>query len=226
MLSAAANLKHSGVLFLRSLVDRGLDPAKLALVIRDGAKGCEEAILTVLGMVPQQSCCVHLSRHALDHVDRDNRTPFAKGLRSIFEEPTRPQAQRGFRELCDTWRKQEPQSLSYLAGTIDRSLVWYEAAAPRTIHRSLRSTNPIERFFREWERLCKRRQCAFADKGSVMRIYYAIAAEYCANNPLMAPVKAQRREMNRNLDGGGSRNTTQYKKEDTSCRLTVLTQHS
>ena len=80
--------------FLRSLVDRGLDPAKLALVIRDGAKGCEEAILTVLGLVPQQSCCVHLSRHALDRVDRDHRKPFAKGLRSIFEAPTRPQAQR------------------------------------------------------------------------------------------------------------------------------------
>ena len=60
---------------------------------------------------------------------------------------------------------------------------------------------PSNGFFENGERLCKRRQCAFADKGSVMRIYYAIAAEYCANNPLMAPVKAQRREMNRNLDG-------------------------
>ena len=71
---------------LHHLVDRGLDPHRLKLVVRDENSGCNDAVLTVLGNVPQQSCAVHLERNLGKLVSKLHRAQLQSQVSEIFKQ--------------------------------------------------------------------------------------------------------------------------------------------
>jgi len=170
--------------FLNDLVERGLDPKKLKLVIRDENSGCNEAVLTTLGDVPQQSCAVHLERNMGKLVSRENRALFQPQVSEIFKQPTLAAARRELSEVLTRWQEIEPKACLELRAGVDRSLVFYQVASGgwRT---HLKATNILERFFRELKRFEKARQFRFAHKRSCERFYYAIAFDYNERLPRM-----------------------------------------
>jgi transposase-like protein len=174
--------------FLNDLVDRGLDPRKLKLVVRDENSGCNEAVLTTLGEVPQQSCAVHLERNMGKLVSRENRALFQPQVSEIFKQPTLAAARRELSEVLTRWQEIEPKACLELRAGVDRSLVFYQVAKGgwRT---HLKATNILERFFRELKRFEKARQFRFAHKRSCERFYYAIAFDYNQRLPRMPHIK-------------------------------------
>jgi putative transposase len=159
------------------LLDRGLDPLKLKLIIRDENSGCEQAILSIFGDIPQQSCTVHLERNLGKLASKTNRAEFQNQASEIFKQPSLRRAQSKILQVLDNWHHQEPQACLYLRANVDKSLVFYSMPNHRWRHH-LKATNLLERFFREIKRFEKSRQFRFADKRSRERFYYAIAKEY------------------------------------------------
>jgi transposase-like protein len=162
---------------LHHLVDRGLDPRKLKLVIRDENSGCNDAVLTVFGNVAQQSCAVHLERNLGKLVSRPNRAEFQKQVSEIFKQNSLRAASSVLNAVLARWTEAEPRAALYLQANVDRSLVFYQVAkGPWRTH--LKATNILERFFRELKRFEKSRQFRFADKRSCDRFYYAFTYDY------------------------------------------------
>ena len=159
------------------LLDRGLAPTALKLIVRDENSKCEQAVLSILGNVPQQSCAVHLQRNVGKLVSKPNRQQFQEHVADIFREPTEHAALCKMRQLEREWGMHESDALLYLKSHIDRSLVFY-AESPRQWHRNTSSTNILERFFRELKRYEKSRQFRYANKRSCERFYFAFAKLY------------------------------------------------
>jgi transposase-like protein len=159
------------------LLDRGMDPLKLKLIIRDDNSACEQAILSIFGDVAQQSCAVHLERNLGNRVSRANRSELEKQVGEIFKEPSLRQAQSKLSEVLARWEHREPHACLYLKTNVDKSLAFYSMPNHQWRHH-LKATNLLERFFREIKRFEKSRQFRFADKRSCERFYYAIAKDY------------------------------------------------
>ena len=170
---------------LVGLLKRGLDPEKLKLVIRDENSGCEQAVLSLLGSVAQQSCAIHLQRNVGKLVSKPNRGAFQQQVGEIFSQESLRQGRTTLTELLQQWQEREPQACLYLRKNVDKSLVFYSLATSTTWRTHLKSTNMLERFFRELKRYEKSRQCRFANTRSCERFYYAFAKDYNDRYPRM-----------------------------------------
>jgi putative transposase len=163
---------------LISLLSRGLDPQKLKLVVRDDNSGCEQAILTLFADVKQQSCAVHLQRNVGKQIKRSNRQAFQQQVGEIFKKRSLREALAAFHDLQKGWQDREPEACLSLRRNLDKSLVFYTVAHNSRWRAHLKSTNMLERFFRELKRYEKSRQCRFANRLSCERFYYAFAKDY------------------------------------------------
>lgn len=183
---------------LGALVRRGLDPQKLKLVIRDENSCCAQAILSLLGAVPQQSCAVHLERNLGKLVHRDNRGQFQNAVSEIFKQPSLRQARTSLAQVLQHWQEREPGACLYLRANVDKSLHFYQVATNGIWRSHLKSTNMLERFFRELKRFEKSRQFRFADQKSCERFYYLFAWDYNHRHPKMPrPRNPSRRQVQR-----------------------------
>ena len=163
---------------LAELMDRGLDPKKLKLVVRDENSGCEQAILSLFGDVKQQSCAVHLERNLGKLVGRLNRSEFQSQVSEIFKQNSLRKGRNALAEVLEGWELIEPEACLYLRANVDKSLVFYSVADSVLWRTHLKSTNMLERFFRELKRFEKARQFRYADNASCERFYYAFAKIY------------------------------------------------
>lgn len=169
---------------LNQLLEQGLDPQQLKLVIRDENSGCNQAVLSILGNVPQQSCAVHLERNLGAIVRKENRSLFQNAVSAIFKQDSLKAARTRLNELLTRWTDAEPKACMALRASVDRSLVFYQIATGEW-RTHLKATNILERFFRELKRFEKARQFRFANKQSCRRFYYAYTHEYNHKHPRM-----------------------------------------
>jgi transposase-like protein len=167
------------------LLDRGLDPKGLKLVIRDENSGCEQAVLSLLGAVRQQSCAVHLERNLGKLVGKPHRSEFQKDVSQIFKRPSLSQARDCLAQVLDSWQHEEPEACLYLQANVDKSLRFYEVATSAVWRAHLKSTNILERFFRELKRFEKSRQFRFANQTACERFYYLFARDYNQRHRIM-----------------------------------------
>jgi transposase-like protein len=163
---------------LVELMDRGLDPKELKVVVRDENSGCEQAILSLFGDVKQQSCAVHLERNLGKLVGRLNRSEFQSQVSELFKQSSLRNARSALAEVLKNWEKVEPEACLYLQANVEKSLVFYSVADSLLWRAHLKSTNMLERFFRELKRFEKARQFRYADNASCERFYYAFAKIY------------------------------------------------
>ena len=167
------------------LLDRGLDPRKLKLVIRDENSGCEQAVLSLLGAVPQQSCAVHLERNVGKLVSKPHRSEFQKSVSQIFKCRSLSDARDSLAQVLDSWQHEELEACLYLQANVDNSLRFYEVAHGPLWRAHLKSTNILERFFRELKRFEKSRQFRFAHQTACERFYYLFARDYNQRHQMM-----------------------------------------
>lgn len=157
--------------FLSRLVQRGLDPMALRLVISDEHKGIEPAIGEALGDVPYQLCWAHRVRNILKVADRKHRHALVEDLRRIYKAPHKVAATSAFREWKTRWIEKYPRLVATLEEDLGYLLAHYDC--PELHWKYLRTTNPIERVFLELRR--RRFGCgAFANRQSSERIVFGV----------------------------------------------------
>lgn len=171
---------------LRSLVERGLDPDRVALVAADGAGGIAEAVAEALPDTAFQRCWTHRVRNLLEAVPPAERKACLRGLRAIYRASSKRAAVAAFWRFALAWRRRHPRLVGALERDLDDLLAVF--GLPGAIRPSLRTTNLIERAFRE---LRRRLRCigALPDRRSADRILYGGVVrlnELLARRPLAA----------------------------------------
>jgi putative transposase len=171
---------------LNSLVARGLDPDGVALVAADGAGGIAAAVAEAFPEAALQRCWTHRIRNLLDALPLAERKTCLRGLRAIYRARTRRAAVQAYWRWARAWRSRHPVLVRNLERDLDALLAVF--ALPEPLRASLRTTNLIERAFRELRRRL-RPIGSLADRRSADRILYGQVLrlnELLARRPLAA----------------------------------------
>ncbi len=156
--------------FLQDLYLRGLEGRRLRLVIGDGSTGLHAAVGLVYPQVRVQRCWAHKLRNIADKVPKKEGSCVAQAA-AIYGAPTRTQAQRAFRLWAARWRRRRPRAVACLERDLEELLSFF--SVPGSHWRKVRTTNVIERAFREVRRRT-RPMSSFTNPASCERIVFGV----------------------------------------------------
>jgi putative transposase len=158
--------------FLSDLYRRGLTGEGLDMICVDGGKGLLKALPIVLPQIPVQRCWAHKIRNVLDKVRKADQPKVKRALHKIMHAANVPQARSAARRLADRFEAKYPAAVACLRDDLDELLTcWrYKTDDQR---RAVRTTNAIERRFREVRRRT-RPMGTFQDRTSMDRILFAV----------------------------------------------------
>ena len=157
--------------FLNDLYRRGLEGGKLELIITDGGPGLHEALDMVYPYTPRQRCWVHKLRNIAVKVSRKVQEECLRGAKRIYLASNRWEAIQVYREWADCWRDTEYKAVKCLEKDLDELLRFFRF--PEGHWSRIRTTNAIERSFREIRRRIRPMSC-FTNAESCERIIYAL----------------------------------------------------
>jgi transposase-like protein len=159
--------------FLEDLRKRGLRDDNLELIVHDGAGGIAAALGEVFPYTPTQLCAEHKIRAAAAHLrDKSKRSVFLAGARAIYREAQDvPDARQRLDQFSERWFPDEPRAVRSLRRNFGWTLVYMQFQ--KHLWKTLRTTNPIERYQEEIRRRTDPMR-SFADDRSCERIVYAL----------------------------------------------------
>ncbi len=157
--------------FLRDLYDRGLQGTRLRLVTTDGCHGLHRALDIVYPYVPRQRCWAHKLRNVAAKLPRKDQEPCLQEAKRIYQAQTRREAVTRSRQWAAHWHPVAPKAVTCLAEDLEELLPFLDC--PKTHWKKVRTTNAIERAFREVRRRTRPMSC-FQNSASVDRIIYGV----------------------------------------------------
>lgn len=158
--------------FLTDLWDRGLRGEGVELIAVDGGRGLLAALPTVYPRVPVQRCWAHKVRNILDKIRKADREAAKADLRKIYQAEGIRAARSAARQFADRWEQAYPAAVKCLRKDLEELLNFFTFSDPNW-RRAVRTTNAIERRFREVRRRT-RPMGVMADRTSIERILYAV----------------------------------------------------
>jgi putative transposase len=138
---------------LRQLLERGLDPKTLGLVVIDGSLGLKKALALMLPGVAVQRCIVHKLWNVTGHTPYSLRGVVPQELKRIFYAPNEQDARTLFFQFKERWSKEAPKAVECVEKDIEELLSFY--SLPFRHWTLIRTTNVIERAFKEFRRRVK-----------------------------------------------------------------------
>jgi putative transposase len=158
--------------FLADLYRRGLTGEGLDMICVDGGGGLLAALPSVFHAIPVQRCWAHKIRNVLNKVRKADQPKVKRELHKIMNAANAPAARSAARCFAQRFHDQYPQAVACLRNDLDELLTCfrYKIEAER---RAVRTTNAIERRFREVRRRT-RPMGTFQDKTSMDRILFAV----------------------------------------------------
>lgn len=180
--------------FWQHAMARGLDAQAVELVVSDGTKGLLSAMKGHLPKARLQRCTVHkvrgfaqyLSYQDLPECDADTGQPLTKteakvqrrsqisaDALDIFQAPTRTMAEQRLAAFIEKWQPLEPRAVKNFTWGIKRCFEFY--AFDEALHSLIRSTNLLERFFREF-RAKSDEIGSFPNETSCLAIFHLVMA--------------------------------------------------
>lgn len=133
---------------LRSLIDRGLKG--VALAVSEDHEGIKAAVAAELPGVKWQRCVVHFERNVLSHVPSSSTAEVAEDLKAIFKVRRQKTALALAEEFVELYGKHFPKAISVFEAGIGDALSYL--SFPGSHHARIRSTNMLERLFKEIKR--------------------------------------------------------------------------
>jgi putative transposase len=133
---------------LRGLIDRGLKGVRL--VVSDDHEGIKAAVWGELPGADWQRCIVHFERNVLSHVPASSMTEIAEDLKAIFKVRREKTALALAEEFVELYGGRFPKAVSVFEAGISDALTYL--SYPGSHHARIRTTNMLERLFREVKR--------------------------------------------------------------------------
>lgn len=159
--------------FLTSLQERGLHGVEL--IVSDDHPGLKAARTARFTGVPWQRCQFHLGQNAMHYVPQQAmRSEVASDLRTVWEAPDRPSAERLLAQLVEKYQTSAPKLADWLEQNVPEGLTVF--AVPASHRRKLRTTNSLERLNKEIKRRT-RVATLFPNEASLLRLVSAVLIE-------------------------------------------------
>jgi transposase-like protein len=157
--------------FLCSLHHRGLEGEAVELIVSDGGTGLRSALELLYPNIAHQRCWAHKLRNVADKVKKVDQKQVLAGAKRIYLAPDRRSAVRAFRRWSDRWSHAYGSAVRCLEKDLETLLTFFDYPAPMRV--TIRTTNLIERTFREVRRRTRPIGC-FTNSQSCERIIYAV----------------------------------------------------
>jgi putative transposase len=154
---------------LGSLRQRGLRGEAVQLVITDGGSGLLAALDDFYPQTPRQRCWFHKMSNVLTKLRKAHVFECLRGLRQVYQAKNRPAAERAYQAWARQWADREPSAVRCVEKDLDSLLAFFEM--PKRHWKMLRTTNAIERCFREVRRRTRSIGCFVNDKSLDRMIY-------------------------------------------------------
>jgi len=159
--------------FINHLHQRGLTGENVKLIITDGCAGLHAALDFVWPRVPRQRCWVHKLRNIADQITKRkaHMETCLFEAKLIYMASSKQEAKGRFLTWQKKWQSLEPKAVNCLKKDFYQMLGFFDS--PKQHWRRIRTTNVIERVFREVRRRIRPMNC-FKNDASCERILYAI----------------------------------------------------
>lgn len=148
------------------MIERGLIPEAVQLIVSDGTKGLLAAMKEHLPNAKQQRCITHkvrgmnryLTYEDLPDTDEDGKLLTAEKARkerwyqlkkdayAIYDQPSLVEAKDKLKMFVNKWQPVEPKAIHAFQWSIQRTFVFYDF--DKGLYPVIRTTNLLERFFR------------------------------------------------------------------------------
>lgn len=156
--------------FLNDLFLRGLAGKNLRLIVTDGGAGLRAALPMVYPRIPLQQCWAHKMRNIAGKVSRQEGSCVAEAA-AIYRASSKNEALRAFRDWKQHWENRRPRAVACVERDLESLLNFF--AVPEGHWKKVRTTNVIERAFREVRRRT-RPMSSFSNPESCDRIIYGV----------------------------------------------------
>ena len=167
---AAGESEGAWTAFLQDLFLRGFEGRHLRLITTDGSTGLKAALGLVYPPVPQQRCGAHKLRNIADKVPKKEGSCVREAA-AIYQAGSRREALRAYRRWAEKWRRPRPRAVASVERDLEELLSFF--AVPQAHWRKVRTTNVIERCFREVRRRT-RPMSSFTNPASCDRIIFGV----------------------------------------------------
>ncbi len=169
LMSAGAESTDGWQMLLEDLAARRMGRPRL--VISDGNPGLGAALDRLWPGVAQQRCTVHKLRNLVAKAPKHAHEAVREDYHQIVYAETRDAAQQARTAFLWKWKKLCPGVAASLEEAGQELLTFYQF--PASQHRSLRTTNSIERMQQEFRRRVKT-QAALPNEGAVLRVFFGL----------------------------------------------------
>lgn len=163
--------KTTWLSFLNDLYRRGLEGKNIKLITVDGQKGLLSAIDEVYPFIPIQRCWAHKLRNVVGYLSRKKQKECSSEAAAIYNAATRSEATKQFKLWKRKWISVSIAAVNCLEKDVEYMLRFFDF--PKEHRKKIRTTNAIERSFREVRRRVRTMSC-FTNAASCDRIIFAI----------------------------------------------------
>lgn len=157
--------------FIAKIYHRGLSGANLELVVIDGNKGLRNAVELMYPIVAIQRCWVHKMRNVSAKLPKRYHDECMREAREIYYSKNHKEALAAFKDWARKWRSLVPKAVECIEEDWDYLIAFLNE--PEEYHAKVRTTNAIERMFREVRRRIRPMNC-FENRSSVERIIFSV----------------------------------------------------
>ena len=131
--------------FLRSLIERGLDPSQGLLVVLDGSKGLRAAVKKAFRhRALVQRCQWHKRENVVGYLPKNEQVAWRQRLQRAYNRPTNDEASAALAKLHAELEERNQSAASSLAEGLDETLTLHRLGVYAVVGRSLKTTNCIE----------------------------------------------------------------------------------
>ncbi len=153
--------------FVASLKQRGLTGTSLKLIISDDNTALTKALAQIYPSMPLQVCIAHKMRNVVNATSYQHRPAVCEDLKAIYNAPTKQVALTQMQHFCKRWYVVAESATRKLRFNFERTLTYF--AFPEEQWKRIRTSNVLEREFRELRRRIKVFDSSFEDVASVER---------------------------------------------------------
>jgi len=135
---------------LGQIKERGLKGKNLKLIITDDSSAIKGAVEKIYAGIPLQLCIAHKMRNVISKTSRRHKTALAEDLKIIFKAARKKEAEDIAKAVCKKWYIREPKAIESLRYNLEYCFTYFDF--PKEKWKQLRTTNLLEREFREVRR--------------------------------------------------------------------------
>ena len=157
--------------FLGGLRRRGLAGTSVEIVVTDGGKGLLNALDDFYPDSLRQRCWFHKLSNVLTKLHKAHQGACLRGLRKVYSARSRPEAESLYAAWAQEWKEKESSAVRCVETDLDSLLSFF--SMPKAHWKMLRTTNAIERCFREIRRRTRSIGC-FVNDASLERMIYGL----------------------------------------------------